>query len=352
MEKADIEILREQVSCSAVLAHAGWSIDQKESTRRAVKYRRGDGEIIIVIHDGKGWFDPLSEAKGDVFSLAAHLDGSGFGEALETVADLVGFEPIEPVWTRPVRLKSGPALISRWQDRAPPRRGSPTWRYLSDVRAIPAVVLQAAVAQDLLREGPQGSMWAAHTDAAGPVIGWEERGPQWRGFSTGGSKTLFRFGPLDAARVCITEAAIDAMSLAAIESLRPDTLYVSAGGGWSPATAAAIGVYAACADRHLVAATDRNRQGQAYADRIRAITAAGTCSFERILPNAEDWNEDLQAALNTAGRTGQRKTGEGHERESMAAYPAAASREASPGKCRPLTRRTGEAAARGGDEKA
>jgi len=311
MEKSDIEILREQVSCAAVLARAGWSIDQKESTRRAVKYRRGDGEIIIVIHDGKGWFDPLSEAKGDVFSLAAHLDGSGFAKALETVAGLIGFEATEPAWTRPARLKSAPALISRWTDRAPPRPGSPSWRYLSDVRAIPAVVLQAAVAQDLLREGPQGSMWAAHTDAAGPVIGWEERGPQWRGFSTGGSKTLFRFGPLDAARVCITEAAIDAMSLAASENLRPDTLYVSAGGGWSPATAAVIGAYAACADRHLVAATDRNRQGQAYADRIRAIAAAGSCRFERIEPHTDDWNEDLQAAVKTAGRTGRRKTGEG-----------------------------------------
>ncbi|MDB5613271.1 MAG: hypothetical protein JWQ22_924, partial [Devosia sp.] len=112
------------------------------------------------------------------------------------------------------------------------------------------------------------------------------------------------------ARVCITEAAIDAMSLAAIENLRPDTLYVSSGGGWSPATAAAIGTYAACADRHLVAATDRNRQGHVYADCIRAITAAGACGFERIEPHTEDWNEDLRAAVKTAG-TGQRKTGEG-----------------------------------------
>ena len=40
----------------------------KESTRKAVKYRRG-GDIIIVIHDGNGWFDALSDAKGDVFSL-------------------------------------------------------------------------------------------------------------------------------------------------------------------------------------------------------------------------------------------------------------------------------------------
>lgn len=47
-----------------------------ESTQRAVKYRR-DSEIIIMIHDGRGWFDPLSEAKGDVLPVA-HLYGGGF----------------------------------------------------------------------------------------------------------------------------------------------------------------------------------------------------------------------------------------------------------------------------------
>ena len=46
----------------------------------------------------------------------------------------------------------------------------------------------------------------------------------------------FPHGPARSEQICVTEAAIDAMSLAAIEGLRPDTLYVSTGGGWSPAT--------------------------------------------------------------------------------------------------------------------
>ncbi len=58
MEKAELEELRGKVACGAVLETAGFAVDLKESTRRAVKYRRGD-EIIIVIHDGQGWFDPL-----------------------------------------------------------------------------------------------------------------------------------------------------------------------------------------------------------------------------------------------------------------------------------------------------
>ncbi|TIU90457.1 MAG: hypothetical protein E5W09_33565, partial [Mesorhizobium sp.] len=74
MEKSDVEKLRSGVLCAAVLERAGFVVDPKESTKRAVKFRRGD-EIIIVIHDGKGWFDPLSDAKGDVFRLVEHLEG-------------------------------------------------------------------------------------------------------------------------------------------------------------------------------------------------------------------------------------------------------------------------------------
>ena len=65
MEKSEIEELRAKVGCAALLQQGGWKVDLKESTRRAVKYRR-DAQIIIVIHNDRGWFDPLSTAKGDV----------------------------------------------------------------------------------------------------------------------------------------------------------------------------------------------------------------------------------------------------------------------------------------------
>lgn len=118
-----------------------------------------------------------------------------------------------------------------------------------------------------------------------------------RGFATGGAKELFRLGPSAAARVCITEAAIDAMSLAAIEVLRPDTLYVSTGGGWSPASERAIRRLAERRDACVVAATDNNRQGDVYADRIRAIAADTGAGYARSRPRAGDWNEDLKALL-------------------------------------------------------
>lgn len=293
MEKRDIAVLREQVSCAVVLERRGWKVDAKQSTRRAVKYRRGDGEIVIVIHEGKGWFDPLSEAKGDVFSLVNHLDGMGFAEALDHVGGLVGCVPSELEWERASLPESQQPLGVRWLRRPPPRPGSPTWHYLSALRRIPSPILVEASRQNLLREGPYGSMWAAHMDASGEVIGWEQRGADWRGFAAGGAKELFRLGTEDPERLCVTEAAIDAMSLAAIEGLRPATLYVSTGGGWAPATDAAIRGFAKRPGLLLVAATDANAQGDAYGERIRLIAEAVEGRHQRLRPNKVDWNEEL-----------------------------------------------------------
>lgn len=294
MDKREIEELREKVGCGALLEKDGWKVDIKESTRRAIKYRR-DSNIVIVTHEGRGWFDPLSPAKGDVFSLAEHLGASGFVEASNRVADVVGFVPSLPAWQRPARPKVLSSIVERWGHRFRPRSGSPAWRYLTGERGLPADIVKQAVASDRLREGPQGSMWAAHHDSTGALTGWEERGPAWRGFATEGAKELFRFGSEETERICITEAAIDAMSLAAIEVLRPDTLYVSTGGGWSPATDDAIRRLAKRGNTWLVAATDNNQQGDIYADRVRAIAADASARYARLRPCAGDWNEDLRA---------------------------------------------------------
>jgi hypothetical protein len=294
MEAREIEDLKGRVECSAVLEKAGFAIDIRESTRRAIKFRRGD-DIIIVIHDGKGWFDPLSDAKGDVLSLIQHFEGASFTDALALAADLVGFTPQEPRWVRPLRSRENTmSLAERWRARRLPWRGSATWSYLRDIRGISERVLRVATDQNVLREGPHGSMWAAHVDGKGIVTGWEERGPDWRGFASGGAKILFRLGALDGLRLLVTEAAIDAMSLASLEGFRDESLYLSTGGGWSPATAASMRSLASRSGTQLVAATDANAQGEAFAVRLREIADAAGCDWLRLKPPAEDWNDALR----------------------------------------------------------
>ena len=306
MERKDLEELRDKVSCGAVLETAGWKIDRKESSKGAAKYRRGEGEIVIVTHAGKGWFDPMSDAKGDVFGLSEHLGSFGFVEALERVTELVGFVLSQPVCRKPFMEKTVSSVTTRWNSRHRLKPGSAAWRYLNEVRCIHCDVLYRAIAQDCIREGPFGSLWAAHRNASGSVAGWEERGPQWRGFATGGSKLLFQLGATNPKRLCVTEAAIDALSLAAIEAAQPakvsETNYVSTSGGWSPNTDALLRDYAQTPGLHLIAATDRNRQGENYAERLRLIALEAGCRFSRLLPDHEDWNEDLKALPQAAGK--------------------------------------------------
>ena len=312
MERKDLEELRDKVPCGAILETSGWKLDAKESSKRAVKYRRGDGEIVVVTHSGKGWFDPMSDAKGDVFGLSEYLCGFGFVEALERVGELVGFVASQPVWEKPFRQRNISSVTTRWNARLHVKLGSATWRYLNEVRCIPRDILNRAIAHDCIREGPFRSLWAAHKDRAGLVTGWEERGPQWRGFATGGSKRLFQFGTEAAQRLCVTEAAIDALSLAAVEDAQSanssETLYVSTGGGWSPNTDALLRDHARTPGLHLIASTDRNRQGEIYAERLHLIAQDAGCRFSRLLPEHEDWNEDLKALPQVLSKA---KNGEG-----------------------------------------
>jgi hypothetical protein len=136
----ELELLRREVSCAALLEHwpAGWRLDRRESSRRSLKYRRDEGEILIINHGGHGWWVPQSSAKGDIFDLVQHLDPSlNFGQVRKELRRLVGVAPTFPEALRP-----------------------------------------------------------SHSD--GPVRPWKRRprlrGPSYKGSLRGGTKTLFRFG--------------------------------------------------------------------------------------------------------------------------------------------------------------
>ena len=95
-----------------------------------------------------------------------------------------------------------------------------------------------------MREGRARSAWFAHLDEEGRVTHVDVRGPTYKGSLTGGTKSLFRLPPPHFGsmlpRLVVAEAAIDALSIAAIEELRADTLYVATSGGMSPGTIVAL----------------------------------------------------------------------------------------------------------------
>jgi hypothetical protein len=304
----DIERLKAGVSCAVLLERLQpvWRLDRAESSRASLKYRRGEGEILIVNHSGRGWWDPLSDAKGDIFTLARHLEpGLTFPEARRMLCDFVGIAPAYPEVLRTRRTRTALALASadRWEKCQHLSHGSPAWLYLVGQRGLPDSVLMAARAADAVREGPRGSAWFAHRGTAGSLTGIEMRGTDFRKFSAGGGKTLFRLpgGPAPLPRVAVCEAAIDALSLAAIEHCRPDTLYAATAGGMGPATVAALQQilldFASDPAAVLIAATDADTAGRRHAARLEVLAVEAGVRFDMLLPPAglNDWNDALRA---------------------------------------------------------
>jgi hypothetical protein len=304
-EDAELEQFRTAVNCAALLEgwSPPWKLDPKESTRRALKYRRAKGEVLIVNHEGRGWWDPQSAAKGDIFDLVQYLDPRlNFGQVRRELRRFVGVAPTFPEALRD-RAKANPnvPIAARWLRRRRLHRGSRVWAYLTGTRRLPASVLEAAATADILREGPSGSAWFAHRGDDGAVTHVEIRGPHFRGSLEGGNKTLFRLPGAAAQhwRLVIAEAPIDALSVAAIENVRTETLYAATGGGMGPATVQTIERLLArmaqlpCA--LLAGATDANPAGERYAARHAEFAAAAGVAFERLAPPAGyDWNDILQ----------------------------------------------------------
>ena len=98
-EDAELERFRRGVNCAARLEgwSPSWRLDRRESTRRALKYRREEGEVLIVNHDGRGWWDPQCTAKGDIFDLVQYLDPKlNFGQVRRELRQFVGVAPTFP----------------------------------------------------------------------------------------------------------------------------------------------------------------------------------------------------------------------------------------------------------------
>lgn len=292
----ELDELRERVDCRTVLEAGGWALDARESTRGAVKYRGGAGRIVIVTHDGKGWFDPLNDRRGDALALAQHVWGGNLGHARKALRPLAGTAPKMV----PMRQSAAAAPIDAERAWAGARQlcpGSQGWRYLIETRCLPVESLERALQAGVLREGIYGTVWAKHRTAHGLATGWEMRGPGFKGYAKGGTKTLFWIGtPMACNRVAVTESAIDALSLASIEGWLADTLYTSTGGGFGPDTARALQAMLPGHAR-LVAATDQGTGGELLASRLHELATAGGAGFGRLCPpEAKDWNAQLQQA--------------------------------------------------------
>ncbi|MFT9091321.1 MAG: DUF3991 and TOPRIM domain-containing protein [Gluconacetobacter sp.] len=302
----DKEDIRSQVRCAVVLENAGYALDKSGTTRRDAKYRRGKGETIIVRHEGRAWFDPGSDGRGDVFALYQHLHRVDFRTAIEEVAALKGIEAKGTEYVETLKPADDRSVGECWDGTRPVRPGSRVWTYLTQVRCLPAALVRCAIRQDIVREGGYGAAWFAHHDDDGRICGVEMRGPETRLCKANTVKTLFRFTPVRGRapinRMVVTEAAIDALSCALLDRKVDEcrSVYVSTAGGMGVATCAAITAWLEEV-RHdpaaeLVAAVDDDEAGDRFASRLACLAVPLGVRCTRMVPGngAKDWNQAVQ----------------------------------------------------------
>ena len=233
-----------------------------------------------------------------------------FGHVRKRLRAFAGLSPRFPPADRAGgRNEPNRPVAERWAGRKAVWPNSPTWRYLARKRGLPSAIVEAASAAGVLREGPVGSAWFAHLDGHGVVAHVDVRGPTYKGSLTGGVKSLFRLPPKGPTRprLVLAEAAIDALSVAAIERLRGDTLYAATGGGMGPGTIAALEALLASFARLpgalLCSAADANGPGDRFADRHRSLGEQFRIPFARLRPPIEggDWNDVLRARSEANG---------------------------------------------------
>lgn len=297
------------VPCAALLERHGYALDRSESTRNCLKYRAATGYPIIVNHHGRGWWDTGSNEKGDVFDLIRRLEPAlSWRDACAELGKMIGVEPEGAVFVRERKAKGGcdapPA--PRWERCAVLAPGSQAWIYLTVERALPEWVVRRAVAAGVVRDGLHAA-WFGHRDAQGQICGAELRGPERHLCLKGTVKTLFRYMPGGAPvvrRLVVTEAALDALSFAALDGGRTvDTLYTSTAGGMGPETEEALRAHLRAMAREpgarLVIATDNDKAGDRYAARLASLADGAGVPWTRELPawGMNDFNDVLRRVV-------------------------------------------------------
>jgi hypothetical protein len=258
-----------------------------------------------------GGIQPATRTATSFASCKGWSQGLSLGHVRKRLREFAGLSPSFPSADRAgCRQDPDRSVADRWAERKAVWSNSPTWRFLKRKRGLSAAIIEAATAAGVLREGPVGSAWFAHFDRAGAAAHVDVRGPTYKGSLTGGAKSLFRLSlngpPLP--RLVLTEAAIDALSIAAIESLRRDTLYAATGGGMGPGTIAALEALlvniAMLPGALFCSATDANGPGDRFADRHRSLAEKFGITFARLRPPIEggDWNDVLRAQSEAVGR--------------------------------------------------
>lgn len=261
---------------AAVLRAAGAAPDRADPH----KWHTAQGVLSVTGVQFMNWH--LGRGGGGAIDLVMHLQGVGFGQALEWLESHFTASVIPPATAppfRPPELRLPPSM---------PQHLAQVRRYLVQQRRLPAALLDPLIDAGSLYADTRANAVFLLRDPCGQPVGAELRGTgplPWRGMAPGSRKDLGAFAipdaPLQACILC--ESAIDALSA---HALLPSARCLStAGARPNPAWLATL----LAQGPPLFCGFDADTTGEAMAQTMIALHP----SIRRLRPTRKDWNEVL-----------------------------------------------------------
>lgn len=301
-EKAVADRLR-ALDLARVLDALGFEQDPREKIRW-----KADGFNITLGEGAKAgkWWDHLAQkGRGGAIDLVGHVMGTDFKGSVAWLASRFGEGAAAADLTAQLRRQAIAQVKEAVAERepfTPPAPAPEHWpgvrQHLVQERALPAPYIDKLHQQgDCYADARRNAVFVCR-DEDGSVVGAElkgtitrQDGTRFGGMAPGSKKDAggFRIGKLaKAAVVYLVESAIDAISLSKLRALdgeRDFAVISTAGTTPEPRT-----WFANLADTvRRVCAFDNDKPGDEAAQKLRRHR------FERLRPEAKDWNDDLKA---------------------------------------------------------
>ena len=253
----------------------------------SVRDESDNGSIIDFVQKRR----PGCRSLGNVRQALRPWLGSG---SRRTASALPLFKPLQPTTKDRLEVERQFRLMAYVERHA----------WLEQERCLPHEVLLADRFAGRIKIDRRGNAVFPHFDRAG-LCGYEIKNAGYTGFAKGGEKGLWlsRLAETDT-RLVFCESAIDALSYAALFG-ELDTRYASLGGQLNKKQPELISALLETLPLgcEVVAATDNDADGLAYAETIRQLVAEANRPDLRFAVHRpdrpKDWNQALQNQQNS-----------------------------------------------------
>jgi hypothetical protein len=310
MSDTELERFKIEINLTELASSYGYELNRKESSRASFVMRHQDGDKIVIATDldGHGIFFSVQDDRqhGSVIDFVKWKSRASLGQVRQIlrrwIANPTSFFPTaqkyQPLRPKPITHDCAVAY-TQWLRMRPYNRAH--GRAYLEKRGLTADTISAfseRIGIDLY-----GNVAFRHDDLHS-VTGWEIKNTDFTGFSKGGRKALFGYkvgfpqkgtSPL----LVIAESAVDAMSY---YQLNPGPgFYLSFAGSLSVEQHDLLKyVLNRYPNARVMAATDRDRQGEKFADIICSIRPD---TIRTTPPIGKDWNDTLRTQVARKGET-------------------------------------------------